>query len=139
MGDFDSVPTIDLALASRPATRAQLLRDLHHAITSVGFLYVKNHGVPAHVIVALRDLLPQLFGLPQSEKDEVALENSPHFLGYSNVGSETTAGRTDLREQFEFATELDDVWTPAQPMCERLRGPNQVWSPEQLNLVVLPY
>ena len=40
--------------------------------------------------------------------------------------TQTTAGATDNREQFEFATEIPDSWTEQQPQWERLRGPNQV-------------
>lgn len=123
---FSSIPVIDLAQASTPAGRSQLLKALHHALTSVGFLYVANHGVPKHVVADMVALLPKLFNLSEAEKQEIALEKSPHFLGYSNVGSETTAGKRDLREQFEFATELENTWSSDQPLYDRLRGPNQV-------------
>jgi isopenicillin N synthase-like dioxygenase len=56
----------------------------------------------------------------------VALHNSPHFLGYSQIGSETTAGVQDQREQFEFATELPNTWSEGKPRYELLKGPNQV-------------
>lgn len=41
-------------------------------------------------------------------------------------GTETTAGRADRREQFEFTTELDATWEEGMPLSERLRGPNSV-------------
>ncbi|KAH7092021.1 2OG-Fe(II) oxygenase [Paraphoma chrysanthemicola] len=123
--NFTSVPIIDLSKADTPATRAELLEDLRHAVTSIGFLYVSNHGVPTHVIQSLVVALPKLFALPEEEKTKVALENSPHFLGYSGTGSETTAGQIDKREQYEFATELQDDWREGQPSADRLKGPNQ--------------
>ncbi len=123
------IPTIDLSLAGDPATRPAVLELLRHALTDVGFLYLSNHHVPATVINAVIDSLPTLFGLSSEAKDEVALENSPHFLGYSAVGSEMTAGHADAREQFEFATELAPIWLPGLPLYERLAGPNQVRSP----------
>ncbi|KAI1855614.1 hypothetical protein JX265_006017 [Neoarthrinium moseri] len=58
-------------------------------------------------------------------KQAIALENSPHFLGYSGTGSESTGGQSDQREQVEFATELDAIWQEGMPLYERLRGPNQ--------------
>ncbi|KAL1961898.1 hypothetical protein VTN77DRAFT_931 [Rasamsonia byssochlamydoides] len=124
---FTSIPIIDLSLASSPTTRDQLLRQLHHALTSVGFLYVSNHGVPDKVITDLVHSLPRLFALPPDAKEEIALCNSPHFLGYSSVGAEMTAGKTDRREQVEFATELEERWKPGSgiPLYERLKGPNQ--------------
>lgn len=125
---FTSIPIIDLSLASSPTTRHDLLTQLRHALTSVGFLYVRNHGVPEKVIFDLVDALPRLFAMPAEAKEEIALANSPHFLGYSSVGAEMTAGRTDRREQVEFATELEEKWAPGcgMPVYERLKGPNQV-------------
>jgi isopenicillin N synthase-like dioxygenase len=123
---FTEIPTIDLSLLNDSVTRPHLLAELRHVLTNVGFLYISNHGVLTEVIGALVDLLPTLFSLSAETKAEVALENSPHFLGYSAVGSETTAGKADSREQFEFATELTPVWRPGLPLYERLVGPNQV-------------
>ncbi|EEQ86172.2 oxidoreductase [Blastomyces dermatitidis ER-3] len=122
---FSSIPTIDLSLADSPATKPALLQKLHYALVSVGFLYVSNHGVPENVIADLANVLPQLFSLPEAAKDEIALRNSPHFLGYSRVGTETTGGKADRREQVEFATELDVTYGPGKPLYERLRGLNQ--------------
>ncbi|KAI0477994.1 2OG-Fe(II) oxygenase superfamily protein [Xylaria cf. heliscus] len=122
---FDTIPTIDLSLANDPDGLPALLNDLRHALVDVGFLYVSNHQVPSAVIDDLVSALPDLFTLKEGEKRDVALENSPHFLGYSGVGSENTGGSVDLREQFEFATELTATWREGLPLCERLRGPNQ--------------
>ncbi|KAI1126217.1 2OG-Fe(II) oxygenase superfamily protein [Nemania abortiva] len=122
---FEAIPTIDLSLANDPNTLPNVLQDLRHALVDVGFLYVSNHGVPSPVIADLVSALPGLFSLSEEAKRAVALENSPHFLGYSGVGSENTGGRVDLREQFGFATELPATWREGLPLCERLRGPNQ--------------
>lgn len=124
--NFTSIPIIDLSKAHSPDTKNELLRDLRHAVTSIGFLYVSNHGVSESPISNLVDALPQLFRLSDAQKKTVALSNSPHFLGYSGTGSETTAGKVDKREQFEFATELEDEWVEGKPRSERLKGPNQV-------------
>lgn len=123
---FTEIPVIDLALANDSASRPKLLIDLRLALLEVGFLYVSNHGVAGTVIRDLVKSLPFLFALPQEDKASIALENSPHFLGYSGTGHESTGGKVDLREQVEFATELSESWTAGQPLYERLRGPNQV-------------
>lgn len=132
--DFDKIPQLDLSLAHISSTKPELLRQLRHALTSVGFLYVINHGVSQKVIGDLTEALPVLFALPAEAKKEIALCNSPHFLGYSGDGAETTAGKADRREQVEFATELTCTWTEGQPLYERLRGPNQVRFPYKLPL-----
>ncbi len=123
---FNEIPTINLSRADDPETSPKVLSDLRHALTEVGFLYVSDHGVPADVITDLVKALPALFSLPDEAKKSVALEKSPHFLGYSSVGSETTAGNPDRREQFEFANERTESWREGLPLYERLRGPNQV-------------
>lgn len=124
--DFASIPVIDLDDASNPATRGRVVEQLRHVLLNVGFLYIRNHGVPENIIHNLVDALPVLFNLTDKEKSEVAIHNSPHFLGYSGTGSETTAGKADGREQFEFATELMIDWSEGLPLAERLKGPNQV-------------
>jgi isopenicillin N synthase-like dioxygenase len=123
---FTSIPILDLSLASSPTTHYELLRQLRYALTSVGFLYVVNHGVPQEVVSDLITALPTLFALPHDVKEEIALQNSPHFLGYSSVGAEMTAGKMDRREQVELATELPALWREGLPLYERLKGPNQV-------------
>ncbi|GKT51663.1 putative 2-oxoglutarate-dependent dioxygenase [Colletotrichum spaethianum] len=121
-GSFTAIPTIDLSFPDDPASEAKLLDQLHHALVNVGFLYVVNHSVPAKIVTDVVEALPKLFALPAEAKDEIALRNSPHFLGYSSDGSETTAGKADRREQVEFATELEDGWSADLPLRERLRA-----------------
>ncbi|KAI0841203.1 Clavaminate synthase-like protein [Hypoxylon sp. FL0890] len=130
---FSEIPVIDLSLADDESTKSSLLSSLRSALTEVGFLYVSNHGVSAAVVEGLVNALPTLFDLDDEVKKSVALENSPHFLGYSGVGSENTGGKADRREQFEFATELTHSWHPGIPLYERLRGPNQ-WPKGHLEL-----
>ncbi|KAM5357819.1 hypothetical protein ACJZ2D_015880 [Fusarium nematophilum] len=129
---FTQIPILDLSLAAHESTLPLLLHDLRIALTQIGFLYISNHGVPASATADLVRILPALFSLPDSAKRDIALENSPHFLGYSAAGTETTAGKSDLREQVELATELTAAPEGA-PLYDGLRGPNQ-W-PSQLPLL----
>jgi isopenicillin N synthase-like dioxygenase len=125
---FQEIPIIDLALADDPASLPTLLNALRIALTDIGFLYISNHKVPQQVIDSLVNILPNLFALPDSAKKAAALENSKHFLGYSEAGTEITNGQADVREQIEFATELTAISDPDAPLYEGLRGPNQVCS-----------
>ncbi|KAF4949415.1 hypothetical protein FGADI_8928 [Fusarium gaditjirri] len=117
--DFTQIPIIDIA-SPTPET----LSNLRTALTEIGFLYISNHSVPTSTITSLINIIPDLFALSPEAKQEIALENSPHFLGYSAAGTETTAGKTDLREQVELATELERAPDGA-PLYDGLRGPNQ--------------
>jgi isopenicillin N synthase-like dioxygenase len=106
----ESIPVLDLSLAGDPHSRPVLLKQLHAALFDVGFLYVVNHDIPTETIARLTSLLPDLFGLPANQKALLSKLNSPHFLGYSGFAEETTLGKQDLREQFDFATELPATW-----------------------------
>jgi isopenicillin N synthase-like dioxygenase len=78
----------------------------------------------------LKSVIPKFFFLPTSEKKKLSFLNSPHFLGYNALGSETTALKTDLREQFEFSNDIEDECT--DPLSyQRLRGPSQ-WPANEL-------
>ena len=123
----ESIPTIDLSLTEAPSKRLRLLEQLRHALLEVGFLYVSNHGIKPAIVDDLVKILPKLFALPDEVKQEVALPNSPHFLGFSKFGSETTANVQDEREQFELGNELLDIYSlkGGQPLYLRLQGPNQ--------------
>ncbi|TKA49856.1 hypothetical protein B0A49_13191, partial [Cryomyces minteri] len=142
--DFASLPILDLAGADSPTERGVLLRQLRSALFNVGFLYIANHGVPTSVISSLTAKLPALFDLPNDVKNGLSKLNSPHFLGYSGFAEETTLGKQDLREQFDYATELPVVFREqkggdrsdrsgrdfTKPYW-RLRGPNQ-WPAEDM-------
>jgi isopenicillin N synthase-like dioxygenase len=124
---FSEIPIFDLARAEDPQTRSQSLLELRRILVEVGFLYITNHSVSATTAERLVNVLPHIFALPDAAKDEVALVNSPHFLGYSKFGSEQTAKQADQREQYEFANELPVSFRPGKgyPLFMCLHGPNQ--------------
>lgn len=135
------IPILDLSLVDNLERRPELLAQLHDVLFNVGFLYIKNHGIPETTISRLSSMLPSLFNLPLASKEKLSKLNSPHFLGYNGFAEETTLGKKDLREQFDFATELPVARDPQRPGDRgvngrdiskpfwRLRGPNQ-WPQE---------
>ena len=124
--DFDAVPLLDYALLS--SHKPLFLNNLRNALINVGFFYLTNHPVDPDLINSLvANYIPALFALPQQDKDNIPMVNSPHFLGYSRLGAELTKGAVDYREQFDFATDHESRWKgPADPLHYRLWGPSQV-------------
>ncbi|KAE8382459.1 hypothetical protein BDV26DRAFT_278025 [Aspergillus bertholletiae] len=124
MSSTRKIPVLDLKLAEHPSTRGLLLDQLHDALFNVGFLYISNHGVSEEII---------------KRKREWSKTKSPQFLGFSDFAQEVTQGKLDLREQYDIATELPEVYQKdAVPndrgrnfsnLYWRLRGPN-VWPSE---------
>ncbi|KAG9316786.1 hypothetical protein JVU11DRAFT_2850 [Chiua virens] len=129
--NFSSIPILDFALIDDQARKPEFIDQLRHALINVGFLYLKNHTVPQQVIDDLTGYIPRLFDLPQEAKNKIFMANSPHFLGYSKLGAEFTKGKTDFREQFDFATPHETKWKPGAPKYLRLWGPSQ-WPDEEL-------
>ena len=130
-----TIPILDLGISEYPKSRGLLLDQLRDALFNVGFLYIKNHGVPEETISALTSRTPALFNLSDLRKSSLSKLNSPHFLGYSGFAEETTQSKPDLREQFDLATELPVIYEEhglndhegrdLSKLYWRLRGPNQ--------------
>ncbi|TFY65263.1 hypothetical protein EVJ58_g2093 [Rhodofomes roseus] len=129
--NFSSVPILDWSLTTSPDRKPEFLAQLRHALINVGFLYLSNPPVARADIDAVVDYAPRLFDLPQAAKDKLLMANSEHFLGYSKLGAEITKGRTDQREQYDFATPYEARWKPGEPEYLRLWGPSQ-WPDEEL-------
>ena len=118
---FDAIPVLDLSLADDPLTKPAFLADLRHAIIDVGFLYIKNFGVDQEFLDEVCEAGKEFFNLPMEEKLRIEMKNSPHFLGYSRLGNEITARKTDFREQVDIGTELPTP-TDADPRYRWLYG-----------------
>jgi isopenicillin N synthase-like dioxygenase len=62
---------------------------------------------------------------------KIEMKNAPSFLGYSQLGAETTAFATDYREQIDLSTD-HPVRTPDQPLYRNLFAPTLWPSPSYL-------
>ncbi|CAM1504287.1 Fc.00g018780.m01.CDS01 [Cosmosporella sp. VM-42] len=126
---FTSIPILDLAAASDPATKPEFLKQLRHALMEVGFLYLKNVGVPGELFQEVITLGKAFFDIPEEEKLKIEMKNAPSFLGYSRLSAEITAGEIDHREQIDLSTE-HPIPKPGSPLYYNLLSPNQ-WPAEQ--------
>ena len=128
---FNSVPVLDLSLARSPSTKKAFLDDLRHALLEVGFLYIKNTGIPADLINHVQTLGKAFFDLPEEKKLEIEMKNAKSFLGYNKLGMEITRFKTDWREQIDLSTP-HPVPGPEEPLYRNLLAPNQWPDPEAL-------
>ncbi|KAH7321242.1 hypothetical protein B0I35DRAFT_477746 [Stachybotrys elegans] len=125
---FTSVPVLDLEEARHDATKAAFLGQLRHALIEVGFLYLKNVGIPDDVFEEVIKKGIAFFDLPEAEKLKIEMKNAPSFLGYSRLDAEITAGQVDHREQIDLSTE-HGIPDPGSPPYYNLLAPNQ-WPDE---------
>ncbi|KAL0577047.1 hypothetical protein V5O48_004927 [Marasmius crinis-equi] len=124
VSDFSSIPVIKYPNSSDE--HAKFIGSLQNALISTGFFYLSDAPVSSEIISALGSYIPKLFKLPQEEKDKFAMVNSPHFLGYTKLGSEWTKQKVDWREQIDIATPMASRWNGT----EEERWMN-VWGPSQ--------
>ncbi|KAI0874892.1 hypothetical protein GGS24DRAFT_489693 [Hypoxylon argillaceum] len=128
---FTSIPILDLAQSRDPATKPQFLAELRHALMEVGFLYLKNVGIPETLWQEVISEGRGFFDIPREEKLKIEMKNAPSFLGYSQLSAEITAGAIDHREQIDLSTE-HAVPGPDAPIWDNLLAPNQWPSPAVL-------
>ncbi|MER0240444.1 2-oxoglutarate and iron-dependent oxygenase domain-containing protein [Streptomyces sp. HSW2009] len=121
----DMPPVIDLRAAERgPEARAEFLDRLRRAAHEIGFFQLVGHGVVG--AAELLDLSRQFFALPDRERHELDILNSPHFRGYSRLGREHTRGEPDQRQQLDIGPERPGARPAAgEPTYRWLIGPNQ--------------
>ncbi|KLU84016.1 naringenin 3-dioxygenase [Magnaporthiopsis poae ATCC 64411] len=128
---FTSIPVLDLSQAESAETKPAFLSELRSALMEVGFLYLKNVGIPDELFTEVIKEGKAFFDIPMEEKLKIEMKNAPSFLGYSRLSAEITAGAVDHREQIDLSTE-HAVPGPDQPAYYNLLAPNQWPSPSLL-------
>lgn len=125
--DARTIPVLDFsAYNSDPDARRRFLEELRRAARDVGFFYLSGHGIPQSLIDDVLGASRRFFALPDEDKLEIEMVNSPHFRGYNRVGQELTRGQRDWREQVDIGSEAPALTRdPGQPAWRRLQGPNQ--------------
>lgn len=122
-----TLPVLDISafLTDESSKEAEhFVEQIRDACHRVGFLYLVGHGVDEQLHHDLLSASRRFFAQSHERRMEIAMDNSPHFRGYTPMKGEHTNGRPDLRDEIDFGPErpaLDDIDRPWQ----RLIGPNQ--------------
>lgn len=101
-----AIPSVDLAefLSGDQKRKATFVKELGNAYEDVGFVAVKNHGVPDELIDELYKQVQQFFSLPSTQK----IYYEDPFLagqrGYTSFGKEHAKGSDmpDLKEFYQY-------------------------------------
>ncbi|MCJ1474022.1 hypothetical protein MMC13_002680 [Lambiella insularis] len=128
---FSAIPVLDLSRSQHPDTKPAFLLDLRRALLDVGFLYISNTGIGRSLIDDVIKNGKAFFDLPEEAKLAIQMKNAPSFLGYSKLGNEITAHRTDYREQIDLSTP-PPLPSPTAPLYHNLLSPNQWPDPSLL-------
>ncbi|MFZ4057987.1 MAG: isopenicillin N synthase family dioxygenase [Ferruginibacter sp.] len=101
-----SIPSVDLALflSGNEQQKNEFVQALGKAYEEVGFVAVKNHGVPDQLIKDLYTYVQAFFSLPLEEKRTYEIADLAGQRGYTSFGKEHAKGSEapDLKEFFQY-------------------------------------
>jgi isopenicillin N synthase-like dioxygenase len=101
-----SIPSVDLAdfLSGDPVRKNDFVQKLGKAYEEVGFVAVKNHGVPDNLIADLYQYVQEFFSLPLEKKKAYEIAGLAGQRGYTSFGKEHAKGSDapDLKEFFQY-------------------------------------
>ena len=121
-----AIPVIDIAPLHELAIGGahEVGRQMLDAAQSVGFFYVRNHGIPRELIARTDAVARRFFALAPEEKQKVKV--TPWHRGHIKIGEAKMydTAKVDLKESFIWGMEAnaDESETAARA---HLRGPNQ--------------
>ena len=106
------IPVVDLAdfLAGDPQRKQAFVQQLGKAYEEVGFVAVKNHGIPEELIADLYKYVQQFFSLPADAKKKYEVPGLAGQRGYTSFGKEHAKGSDapDLKEFFQYGQIVED-------------------------------
>ncbi|MBK8522583.1 MAG: 2-oxoglutarate and iron-dependent oxygenase domain-containing protein [Ferruginibacter sp.] len=110
-----SIPSVDLGefLSGDPIRKNQFVQDIGKAYEEVGFVSVKNHGIPDELIADLYEYIQQFFSLPIIQKKQYEIKGLAGQRGYTSFGKEHAKGSEapDLKEFFQYGQIARDHFT----------------------------
>lgn len=123
-----SIPVVDLAdfLSGDNELKSAFVESLGKAYEEVGFVAVKNHGVPDSLIADIYEYVQQFFSLPSEQKLKYEIGGLAGQRGYTSFGREHAKGSEapDLKEFFQYGQNVED----GDPI--KLEYPDNVWVDE---------
>src|SRR5881398_3155819 len=107
-----AIPAVDLAdfLSGDARRKQKFVQELGKAYEDVGFVAVKNHGIPDELIGDLYKYVQQFFALPDDVKLSYEKKELAGQRGYTSFGREHAKGfdAPDLKEFFQYGQTVED-------------------------------
>jgi len=107
-----SIPIVDLNdfLNGDILKKNNFVQQLGNAYEDVGFVAVKNHGIPDELIAHLYDHVQQFFSLPLEKKLKYEIPGLAGQRGYTSFGREHAKGSEapDLKEFFQYGQTVEE-------------------------------
>ncbi len=109
---MEYIPKLDLSdfLSNRPELKSKFVADLGHAYTEIGFVAIRNHGIPKEDLTKLYENVEAFFHLDSSIKLKYDDTSGGGQRGYTGFGKEHAKNRNsgDLKEFWHFGQFIDN-------------------------------
>ncbi len=109
------IPKLDLSdfLSDNPTLKSNFIRDLGNAYEEIGFVAIRNHGIPQEDLKKLYQSVKDFFNLPVDVKNKYDDTAGGGQRGYTGFGKEHAKDRNagDLKEFWHFGQYVN----PADP------------------------
>jgi len=107
-----SIPVVNLDdfLSGNAQQKQAFVNKLGKAYEDVGFVAVKNHGIPDALIADLYKYVQEFFSMPAEKKKKYEVPGLAGQRGYTSFGKEHAKGSDapDLKEFFQFGQIVED-------------------------------
>lgn len=121
--DQSLIPVVDIQPLRDGSDPMGVAKLLHAASQSLGFIYIKGHGIPDEVIENARSCAYEFFDQPENIKNTVKVTAKHRgWLGQGGAKMKDDA-KADLKESFIWSIEGDSLQLP---LDHDLRGDN-IW------------
>jgi isopenicillin N synthase-like dioxygenase len=101
-----TIPVVDLSdfTGGDAKLKESFVQKLGKAYEEVGFVAVKNHGIPDELIADLYQYVQEFFSLPSDKKRDYEIPELAGQRGYTSFGKEHAKGSDapDLKEFFQY-------------------------------------
>lgn len=133
------IPVIDFEpFLQGDAIAQQAVADqIYHACHQVGFIYLKNVGIPKSLIQQAFQVSNNFFSLPLATKEKASWVDEFSNWGYIGMARERSDPNKpgDLKEAFNVKREIDPttplILPPEPELARMVRQPNH-WLPDQV-------
>jgi isopenicillin N synthase-like dioxygenase len=130
-----NIPVVDLNSFLKGSTeeKVQFSSSLGQAFEEVGFVSVKNHGIPEDLINRLYATVKSFFALSEAEKRSYEIIGLAGQRGYTSFGKEHAKGSDapDLKEFFQYGQIIEEGMVSPETYPDNVK----VTVPEDFNML----
>jgi isopenicillin N synthase-like dioxygenase len=112
MDTTTGIPQVDLGkfVNGDAAQQAEFVQEIGQAFTDIGFVSVKNHGIPMDLVNAFYEGAESFFGKDLELKSKYEVKDGAGQRGYTSFGREHAKQSNvgDLKEFYQYGQELPE-------------------------------